>query len=1081
MGNAVDFEAFDNRSKILRDDLVKRLAAGDRISLAAAYFSIFGYQELRCQLNDCEEVRFLYTEPTFLKGRQDKAAREFFIPRQRRERGVYGTDLEIRLRNEMTQRAIARECADWIRAKVIFRSLKHGEGLQSFLEVEHSNAVQDADREPFVYTPVSGLTASALGTAPSESNYTCIMRNGAPMSTQLLQLFNEVWMDEQATEDVTDQVIESITTLYQENPPELIYYAVLQDIFEEFLDNVDDDLLPKEIAGFRDSKIWGMLYDFQRDAALAIINKLETYNGCILADSVGLGKTYTALAVIKYYEARQRNVLVLCPKKLRDNWFTFRSNVHNNPIAADHLRYDVLYHTDLSRDRGMSESGIDLATINWENYDLVVIDESHNFRNGGDSATGDRENRYQRLMSKVIGSGIKTRVLMLSATPVNNRFRDLQNQLELAYRRSDVNWQDALGLRNDVKTTFRNAQAVYAQWAKMSSEERTTTQLMDMLDADFFKLLDQVTVARSRKQIMRYYDVAAIGPFPKRLKPISHRPALSSSPDVASFSEIAHALDVLNLAVYIPSAYLQPSKASKYEREGNLSLTGRESGVRRLMAVNLLKRLESSVHAFRLTVTKVLSAVEEKIALVDEFEHDIASSTVLVEDVAAMDLDGDDENVVSHTKIEVALSDIDWIRWREDMRKDLQTLRSILDMVVAADPAHDAKLLELERVIADKVQNPINRGNRKLLIFTSFADTANYLFEHISRFALSKLGLHTAVVTGDRAGVYELKGVPADTQSVLACFSPKSKTRSVVAPQLEGKDIDILIATDCISEGQNLQDCDCVVNYDIHWNPVRIVQRFGRVDRIGSTNACIQLVNFWPDVELDEYINLKARVETRMRITVMTSTGDDDYLNPEEQGDLEYRRHQLEQMKDEVIDLEDISGGVSITDLGLDEFRTDLLAWTKEHPRSRRPPHGIHAVVQGDQPGIIFVLRNVNPGVNVSKGNRLHPFYLVYVGEDGTVLADQMRARDTLSLMRALCRGRTEPDLGLCKSFNKLTKDGRDMREPSKLLDDAVASIVRADQESMVDSFFGSGVSSIGEHQVKGLDDFELLDFLVVV
>lgn len=1081
MGNAVEFEAFDNRSKILRDDLVKRLAAGDRISLAAAYFSIFGYQELRCQLNDCEEVRFLYTEPTFLKNRQDKAAREFFIPRQRRERGVYGTDLEIRLRNEMTQRAIARECADWIRAKARFRSLIQGEGLQSFLEVEHSDAAQDADREPLVYSPVSGLTASALGTAPSESNYTCIMRNGAPMSAQLLQLFNKVWTDEQATEDVTDQVVESITTLYQENPPELIYYAVLRDIFEEFLDNVDDDLLPKEIAGFRDSKIWGMLYDFQRDAALAIINKLETYNGCILADSVGLGKTYTTLAVIKYYEARQRNVLVLCPKKLRDNWFTFRSNARNNPIAADHLRYDVLYHTDLSRDRGMSESGIDLATINWENYDLVVIDESHNFRNGGDSATGDRENRYQRLMSKVIGSGIKTRVLMLSATPVNNRFRDLQNQLELAYRRSDVNWQDALGLRNDVKTTFRNAQAVYAQWAKMPSEERTTTQLMDMLDADFFKLLDQVTVARSRKQIMRYYDVSAIGPFPKRLKPISHRPALSNSLDVASFSEIAHALDTLNLAVYIPSAYLQPSKASKYEREGNLSLTGRESGVRRLMAVNLLKRLESSVHAFRLTVTKVLSAVEEKIALVDDFEHDIASSTMLVEDVAAMDLDGDDENAVSGAKIEVALSDIDWIRWREDMRKDLQTLRSILDMVVAADPAHDAKLLELERVISEKVHHPINKGNRKLLIFTSFADTANYLFEHISRFALSRLGLHAAVVTGDRAGVYELKGVPADTQSVLSCFSPKSKTRSVVAPQLEGKDIDILIATDCISEGQNLQDCDCVANYDIHWNPVRIVQRFGRVDRIGSTNACIQLINFWPDVELDEYINLKARVETRMRITVMTSTGDDDYLNPEEQGDLEYRRHQLEQMKDEVIDLEDISGGVSITDLGLDEFRTDLLAWTKEHPRAQRPPHGIHAVVQGGQPGIIFVLRNVNPGVNMSKGNRLHPFYLVYVGKDGTVLADQMRARDTLSLMRALCRGKTEPDMKLCKVFNKLTKDGRDMRGPSKLLDDAVASIVKADQESVVDSFFGSGVSSIGEHQVKGLDDFELLDFLVVV
>lgn len=1071
----MDFDSFDNRSKILRDDLVKRLQQGDRISLAAAYFSIYGYQELRCQLRGCDEFRFLYTEPTFLKEKQDKAAREFYIPRMRRERGVYGTELEIRLRIEMTQRAIARECADWIRSKASFRSLKPGQPLQPFLEVEPG---QDGDS--YVYSPVDGLTAPALGAAPGSSSFTCIMRNGAPMSSQLLRLFNDAWEDEQSTEDVTEQVIESITTLYQENPPELLYYAVLQDIFEEFLDNVNEDLLPKEIAGFRDSKIWSMLYDFQRDAALAIINKLETYNGCILADSVGLGKTFTALAVIKYYEARQRTVLVLCPKKLRDNWLTYRNNVRNNPIADDHLRYDVLYHTDLSRERGMSESGIDLATINWENYDLVVIDESHNFRNGGDSASEDKENRYQKLMGRVIGSGIKTRVLMLSATPVNNRFRDLQNQLELAYRRSDVDWQEALGLRNDVHTTFRNAQTVYAQWAKLPAEERTTTQLMEMLDADFFKLLDQVTVARSRKQIMRYYDVSAIGPFPKRLKPASHRPALSTSSEVASFSEIAQALDSLLLAVYIPSAYLQPSKVAKYQMEGNLSLAGRESGVRRLMAVNLLKRLESSVHAFRLTVSKVRSAVAEKIVLVNEFEQG-AISSISLQDSVVFDLDQDDENVVVGSKAEVSLGDIDWIRWREDMQEDLDMLDGILTMVKAADPKHDAKLLELENVIRDKVEHPINQGNKKLLIFTSFADTAEYLFEHVSRFVLKALGLNTAVVTGGKANVFGVKGIPADTQSVLTCFSPESKDRAAVSPGLEGKDIDILIATDCISEGQNLQDCDCVVNYDIHWNPVRIVQRFGRVDRIGSKSSCIQLVNFWPDVELDEYINLKARVETRMRITVMTSTGDDDYLNPEEQGDLEYRRHQLEQMREEVVDLEDISGGVSITDLGLDEFRTDLLAWTKEHPNAKRPPHGIHAVVRGEHRGIIFVLRNVNPGVNVSKGNRLHPFYLVYVGEDGAVLADQMRARDSLSLMRSLCRGKTEPDKGLCHAFNKQTKDGRDMRDPSRLLDCAVESIVQADRESAVDSFFGSGVSSIGGHEVKGLDDFELLDFLVVM
>lgn len=1074
------FDTFDNRGKILKDDLVKKLHKGDRLAVAAAYFSIYGYQELKQQLDGLSELRFLYTEPTFLKERQDKKAREFYIPRLGRERGVAGTELEIRLRNELTQRAVARECAGWIRERASFRSLTSGHSFpQSFIEVE-------AEDDSYAYLPVEGITAPAIGASPGSSPFTCIMRQGTDVSRQLLALFDQAWADESATEDVTEQVIESISNMYRENAPELVYYKVLYEVFTEFLESLDEDDLPKEATGFRDSKIWGMLYDFQRDAALAIINKLETYNGCILADSVGLGKTFTALAVVKYYEARNKDVLVLCPKKLSDNWMTYRNNQSNNPIAADRLRYDVLYHTDLSRERGKSVGGLDLATLNWDTYDLVVIDESHNFRNGADNAAknDDRENRYQKLMNKVIGSGGRTRVLMLSATPVNNRFRDLQNQLELAYRGSDVDWKEALGLRNDVRSTFRNAQSVYGRWSKLDPEERTTKTLMGMLDPDFFKLLDQVTVARSRRQIQRYYDVDAIGPFPKRLNPITRRPDLSDAPGVGSFHNIAEALDKLKLASYVPSAYIQPSKVSKYEQVG-LTFAGREWGLRRLMATNLLKRLESCVESFRLTLGKVTAAIARKVAMVDEFERTPSRSHASVSLDAVPDLDLDDENAsdfVVGGKAEIALEDMDWITWRRHMRDDLDVLDHIAEMVRAVDPAHDSKLAELKALVANKLARPINQGNRKVLVFTAFADTATYLYDQIAPFAKRELGMECAVVTGSMAGRTTMRGVPADTQSVLACFSPKSKERELVAPSLEGKDVDILIATDCISEGQNLQDCDCVVNYDIHWNPVRIVQRFGRVDRIGSHNECIQLVNFWPNVELDEYINLKARVETRMRITVMTSTGDDDLVNADERGDLAYRAKQIEQILTQSVDLEDVAGGVSITDLGLDEFRTDLVSWLRVHDERELPPHGTHAVVAGEVPGIAFVLRNVNRSVNLGHANRLHPFYLVYVAEDGSVIHGQLEARDTLTAMRVLCRGKSQPNDELCRVFNRRTKDGRDMRVPSQLLQAAVGSMIKADESSVVDSFFGGGTSLVGRAGVaKGLDDFELLCFLVVV
>ena len=1068
---------FDNRARIVKDDLVANIADGDRVAIAASVFSMYAYQELAEQLEGIEELRFVFTSQAFTKQRPAREKREFYIPRLSREQGLCGTDFEIKLRNELTQKAVATECADWIRRKARFRSFE-GEGRMSgFLDVEKTE-------DNVAYMPFDGFTTRKLGCDNSADVPDVTMRLDASQSRALLKQFDDAW-DSGELHDVTDAVIDGITAMYQENAPELIYYMALYRIFSEFLDDVSEDVLPNEGLGFRDSLIWNKLYDFQKDAALAIINKLETYNGCILADSVGLGKTFTALAVIKYYESRNKDVLVLCPKKLRDNWITYNSNVVNNPIAGDRLQYDVLYHTDLSRTRGTSETGLPLDRLNWGAYGLVVIDESHNFRNGGDSASEDRMNRYQLLMEKVIKQGVKTKVLMLSATPVNNRFRDLRNQLALAYWGDPTGWSEKLRLENDIETVFRNAQTVYSRWSKLPAEQRTTHALTDMLDYDFFEVLDQVTVARSRKHIQRYYDMSAIGPFPKRLPPISKRPKLSTLANAINYREIYEELDSLVLAVYMPSSYVHPSKMEKYAKMGgggNLTLGGRETGVRRLMTTNLLKRLESSVCSFRLTLERVLAAMNAALKTIDDYRRGLASGASVADGdlPGGFDFDPDDESgfeVGGATKILV--EDMDWMSWEHDIEADVAVIEVLISMVRDIDPAHDAKLIELCEQIRGKSQGPINPGNRKVLVFTAFSDTADYLYENVSAFAKRELGLECAKVAGDGCAC-TIKAVPPHMQEVLACFSPASKERDIVAPQLSGCDVDIVIATDCISEGQNLQDCDYLVNYDIHWNPVRIVQRFGRVDRIGSKNARIQLVNYWPDVELDEYIKLKARVEERMRITVMTSTGDDDYINADETGDLEYRRQQLEQMRDEVVDLEDVSGGVSITDLGLNEFRMDLVGYYRDNPGIDRLPSGINAVVEGDEPGVIFVLRNVNTKIDRDGANHLHPFYVVRMGSDGSVVYGHLDPKAVLDDMRLLCRGKSEPDMALCRAYNRETKNGRNMRREAGLLRDAVASIVDSKEESDVGSFFTGGTTGFLENDIEGLDDFELVCFLVV-
>lgn len=862
----------------------------------------------------------------------------------------------------------------------------------------------------------------------------------------------------------------------------------LYHVFSEFLDDISEDELPNEATGFKQSKIWNMLYDFQRDAVLAIINKLERYNGCILADSVGLGKTYTALAVVKYYESRNKSVLVLCPKKLSENWNTYKDNYVNNPIAADRLNYDVLFHTDLSRSHGIS-NGLDLDRLNWGNYDLVVIDESHNFRNGAGTHANTVENRYVKLMDKVIRTGVKTKVLMLSATPVNNKFIDLKNQLAIAYEGDSTLINDKLDTSKTVDEIFRQAQKAFNAWSKLDARDKTTDALLKTLDFDFFELLDSVTIARSRKHIEKYYNTAEIGKFPERKKPISLRPQLTDLDSAINYNQIYGLLMMLSLCIYTPSNYIFPSKMKKYidithNKADNLTQTGREQGIRRLMSINLLKRLESSVNSFQLTLKRIESLIDETIKSIDRFEK-YGHSDIDMYEASDSEWDIDDNNTDYFTvgkKVKIDLADMDYKTWRAELEKDAKTLELLTLMVADITPEHDTKLQELLKLVSDKIENPINPGNKKVLIFSAFSDTAEYLYEHVSTYVKKKYGLNTAVITGSIDGKTTIREFKASLNNVLTCFSPISKGKDLLMPESDA-DIDILIATDCISEGQNLQDCDYLVNYDIHWNPVRIIQRFGRIDRIGSKNQYIQLVNFWPDMDLDEYINLKSRVETRMKISIMTSTGDDDLINPEEKGDLEYRKQQLKRLQEEVVDIEDMSSGISIMDLGLNEFRLDLLEYVKTHPDLEKKPKGLHAVVPAteDLPeGVIFVLRNINNSVNIDNQNRIHPFYMVYIGIDGEVICDYLNPKKMLDDIRLLCRGKNEPIKYLYQQFNEETDDGRDMVEMSELLSEAIESIINSKEESDIDSLFSAGGTSALMSSVSGLDDFELICFLVI-
>lgn len=1078
-------EIIDNIHKTWCADLSNTIKKGSKVSIAASCFSIYAFQELKNALEGIEELRFVFTSPTLISDKPDKQKREFYIPRLHRERSLMGTEFEVKLRNELTQRAIAKECAEWIRKKVRFKSNRTGEKMSGFGLVDDT-----------AYTSFEGFTTVDLGCERGDNAYTMINKIEAPSSQHYMQLFDQLWNDSKRLQDVTNEVVESISNAYKENAPEFIYLITLYNIFREFLDDLSEDVLPNEATGFKDTIIWNKLYNFQKDAALAIINKLEKYNGCILADSVGLGKTFTALSVIKYYENRNKSVLVLCPKKLFDNWATYKSNYVNNPLAGDRLRYDVLFHTDLGRRKGIS-NGLDLEKINWGNYDLVVIDESHNFRNGGKVTTdkndeNPRDNRYLCLLNEVIRKGVKTKVLMLSATPVNNRFNDLKNQLQLAYEGETERFDKLLNTTSSIDDIFRQAQSVYNRWAKLPEEERTTERLLSELSFDFFELLDSVTIARSRRHIQQYYDTTNIGPFPKRLPVISRSPHLTNLDHAISYNDIFEQINLLNLAIYTPSDFILRSRVDKYQwpnDEGmatGLTISGREKGLHRLMSINLLKRLESSVHSFRLTLERIKELIGSTLNKIEQIKK---GKNTTVDDYLSTDCfdldDAGNELFIGGGKTTISLADMDYILWQGCLEEDLKTLGRLTLMLQDITPEHDAKLLRLMDDLRYKWANPINEGNRKVIIFTAFSDTAEYIYDTLAETIKSKHGLNTVLITGsvDARSTLKLKeGKGLSFNQALTLFSPRSKDKDKLYPDIH-ESIDVLIATDCISEGQNLQDCDYLINYDIHWNPVRIIQRFGRIDRIGSKNKNIQLVNYWPDMSLDDYINLKARVEIRMKVSVMTSTGDDNLLSDEEKGDLEYRRNQLKRLQKEVVDLEEMNTGISIMDLGLNEFRLDLIAYTKEHPDMDLTPFGMSAVVAASElvpPGVMYILKNRNNGINIDHTNRLHPFYMVYLSNEGEVRCNHLSPKRLLDCMRLACKGKNTPDLNLCRQFNKETKDGHRMDTYSLLLQKAVESIITVKDESDIDSLFSAGETTALENKVKGLDDFELITFLVI-
>ncbi len=1073
------------------EELLANLKKGSKLAVISAYFTIYAYAELKRELSKIDKMQLIFTEPTFVK-KDRELIREYYIEHTyAKKRNIAGNEFEIKLKNEMRQAAIAKECAQWLKEKVEIKSLKRPNPAQPrFIYLENGD-------DSLVINGTVDFTTDGLGYTNSNrlDFNTCLY--GKEQTLGFLQMFHELWNNEEIVEDVKQQVLQQMQIIYKENTPEFIYFVTLYHIFYDYLDELTEENIVKTRTGFKDTQIWKQLYKFQKDAVMGAIDKIEKYNGCIIADSVGLGKTFTALAIIKYYELRNDRVLVLVPKRLRENWTIYTQNDKRNIFAEDRFNYDVLNHTDLSRTSGYSGE-INLATINWSNYDLVVIDESHNFRNN--PSVKGRTTRYERLMRDIIKAGVKTKVLMLSATPVNNRMNDIKNQIAFITE-GDNSAFACVGLDN-IELILAKAQQIFNRWSQLPDEERTTENFVEMMDVDYFKLLDTITIARSRKHIEKYYNLEEIGKFPTRFPPQNKYAGIDKQNQFPAIEQVNRIIKKLTLAVYSPLAYVLPEKVEAYQRKYDREVAGGRSVFRQtdreqhligLMRVGLLKRLESSIYSFAKTVENLLDKIGQTIKLIDEKQFDY-NPALQIEDI---DFDEEDEDTFFGNNVKVLLQDMDLIKWRQDLCYDKEKLELLLSAAKGVTPERDAKLLELKNLIKEKIEKPINPGNRKVIIFTAFADTANYLYEHLAE-PLREMGLYSALVTGSGNNRSTLP-IPkelrsevklSDLNTVLTLFSPRSKERHKVFPQMKDE-IDVLIATDCISEGQNLQDCDFLVNYDIHWNPVRIIQRFGRIDRIGSTNEFIQLVNFWPMEDLDAYINLQQRVRGRMVLLDVSATGEEnliEYDAQQEMKDLEYRRKQLKKLQTEVVDLEDIKGGISITDLTFNDFKIDLMNYMKDNrKRLDEAPNGMYAIAKIDdslrdviKPGVIFTLKQLKGNSQTKEQNALFPYYMVYITDDGEVKLSFLHSKKILDCYKKLCSGKRVVFADLVAEFNAETDDGHNMKHYSNLLEIAIENIIGKKQEVGIASLFRRGGTTLQKEIHDGVDDFELVSFLVL-
>jgi len=1046
-------------------DLIRpHLKLGSQVGCVTPSFSLFAFSELRDALTQL-------------------SCFELVLPAEGESLQWLGGSGDRAARNRLQARWLALECARWINQTA---NVRRAPG-----PVPQGTAVL-RDPEGIPQQVVIGsfaFTTEGLGLTPGNP-LNLIQASETPEEAgQLAQWFEHQWLQLSSQPETRASLIHALQAIGEHRTPYALYALVLYHLFATNGDTYDEERIVKSATGIRNTVVWKKLFRFQRDGVVGAIEKLNRFGGCIIADSVGLGKTFEALAIIKYHELRNDRVLVLCPKRLRDNWTLYKANDRRNVLAADRLNYDVLNHTDLSRDGG-SSGDIDLSHVNWGNYDLVVIDESHNFRNK--STHKGKESRYDRLMRRIIKEGVRTRVLMLSATPVNNRLADLRNQIAFVTEGDDTALLEH-GIAS-IEATTRKAQAQFNRWLDRPESEKTPSLLVEMLGFDYFTLLDHLTIARSRRHIEKYYGTEETGRFPDRLPPINIKADVDLVGAFPAIRDINLEIRRLKLASYAPLRYVLPHRQAAYDAKYSTQIRGGESFFRQvdreeslihLLRVNVLKRMESAVSSFALTVQRQLRDVDSTLERIEAHADDI-------EEIDIADIDIDDpafETLLVGRKVKVLLNDVDLIRWKQDLIEDRNRLATLLAAAREVTTGRDAKLAALRNMIEQKCHAPINPGNRKIIVFTAFADTAEYLFGELAPWARETLGFDSALVTGSGRNQTTLPGLRKDLASILTAFSPRSKERPSDL-QHEGE-LDLLFATDCISEGQNLQDCDWLINYDIHWNPVRIIQRFGRIDRIGSPNQVIQLANFWPNMELEEYINLEQRVSGRMVLLDVSATGEENLIEQQSgnpMNDLEYRRKQLLKLQDTVIDLEDLSTGVAITDLTLTDFRIDLAQYLKAHPQTLEyEPLGTYAVTTSSEAeipaGIIFCLRAERPSEERSHATDypLAPHYLVHVGADGSVVLPFTQAKRILDRLKRLAIGRELPDASACARFDRETRSGRDMHHAQQLLAAAVASVVGKNVERSVDSLFSPGGTHALKGEFAGTDDFEVLAFLVVL